>query len=83
MPGETVAWLNLTGIFGANCSIDEGHYDENDAIRSATIAQKFKTMTLIVYDKYNATTLYFRLKGKFGQNDTIMVCTINVTVRSF
>ena len=71
--GETVAWFNLTGIFGSNSSVDEGHYEENGAVRSATIAQKFKTMTLIVYDKYNATTLHFRLKGKLGVNGSIMV----------
>ena len=71
--GETVAWFNLTDIFGANCSVDEGNYEENEAIRSATIAQKFKTMTLVVYDKYNATTLHFRLKGKLGVNDTTVV----------
>ncbi len=59
-----MAYFNLSNIFPNNASIEEGNYAENDAIRSATLAQKFKTMTLIVFDKYNATKLSFKLKGK-------------------
>ncbi len=54
----------MSQIFLNNASIEEGNYDENEAIRSATLAQKFKTMSLIVFDKYNATKLSFKLKGK-------------------
>ncbi len=67
--GETVAYFNLSSIFPNNASIEEGNYNENDAIRSATLAQKFKTMTLIVFDKYNATKLSFKLKGKSEGTD--------------
>ncbi len=68
-----MAWFNLTGVYE---SVEEGSYDDNEAIRSATIAQKFCTMTLVVYDKYNATTLHFALKGKTASNESLTVCAI-------
>ena len=75
--GETVAYLNLSRIFPTDTTIDEGHYDENEAIRAATIAQKFKTISLVVYKKFNATTLHFQLKGKSKDQTAIEVVLIN------
>ena len=75
LAGETVAWFNLTGIFPSTGSVTEGSYTENEAIRAATIAQKYRTMTLIVHEnkKFNATTLHFRLKGKVDGNNSTEV----------
>lgn len=69
-----MAYLNVTQIFGWEGTIEEGTYDENPAIRAATVAQKFKTMSIVLYTKFNRTDLNLTLKGKELNGTSFMVC---------
>ena len=69
--GTTVAYLNMSSIFGSEGSISEAHYNNSDVIRTATVAQKHKTLHLLLYADRNATQLMFDIKGtnmKGGQH---------------
>ncbi|CAH1786367.1 unnamed protein product [Owenia fusiformis] len=78
--GTLVSYFNLSAVFGANGTIEEGKYDESEAIRSGTMSQKFKTLHVILYEKHNNTNLHFTLKGSSGTEKVWL--SFNVTVNT-
>ncbi len=60
----------MSEIFSSEDTIETGIYDDQDIVRAATIAQKFKAVNLVLYDKYNTTILNFYLKGKAKDGNT-------------
>ncbi|XP_072171737.1 N-acetylglucosamine-1-phosphotransferase subunits alpha/beta-like [Diadema setosum] len=77
--GLEVTYFNVTPIFGQGSTITEGKYDNKEIVRTATIAQKFKTVHLLLYKNMSESTLTFHILGK-GPNDTLLNVTFNVTV---
>ena len=62
--GVSVVYLNLTHIYGSDGTIEEGTYEDNPAVRAATLSQKFKTMSIVLYKKFNETVLNITIRGK-------------------
>jgi len=63
----------MTRLFGHTGLINDSYYEKNDVIRTVAIAQKLKVMTLLLFPKYNATTLKFFLEGKDTKENRIQV----------
>ena len=61
-----MAFFNVSSIFNPNGSIIEGRYLNNKAVRTATVAQKFFTVHLLLYKNISDTTLTFTIEGKQG-----------------
>ncbi|XP_061181061.1 N-acetylglucosamine-1-phosphotransferase subunits alpha/beta-like isoform X2 [Saccostrea echinata] len=68
-PGETIAFLNLTELIGSEGSILSAGHNKSDVVRSASVANKFKVITILLYSDHNRTAVSFKLKGHTG-NDT-------------
>ena len=68
-----MAYFNLSALFDDGTSLEEGHYGENAAIRSATLAQKFKTLSLLLFEKENSTVLHFQIKAKNNNHSAVEV----------
>lgn len=68
--GEFMAYINLTALFGGEVTISEGTYDENEAVRSVAIAQKFSVVTIVLQKNLSSILLNISLKGSRdgGQN---------------
>ncbi|PIK44711.1 putative N-acetylglucosamine-1-phosphotransferase subunits alpha/beta-like [Apostichopus japonicus] len=62
--GLQVAFFNVTPIFGKAGSIAEGHYQAGGIVRTATIAQLFKTVHLLLYKNFTETEIVIRVNGK-------------------
>ena len=76
--GETIAFLNLTELVGSEGSITSASHNKSDVVRLASVANKFKVITIILYSDHNETTVYFHLKCHTGnESDAFNVCTIN------
>ncbi|XP_022336372.2 N-acetylglucosamine-1-phosphotransferase subunits alpha/beta-like [Crassostrea virginica] len=65
-PGETIAFLNLTELVGSEGSITSASHNKSDVVRLASVANKFKVITIILYSDHNETTVYFHLKCHTG-----------------
>ncbi|XP_041472270.1 N-acetylglucosamine-1-phosphotransferase subunits alpha/beta-like isoform X1 [Lytechinus variegatus] len=79
--GLLVVYFNATPIFGEGSTITEGKYDNHDIVRTATIAQKFKTIHLLLYKNMSESVLTFHLSGK-TKDDSPLNVTFNVTVNT-
>jgi hypothetical protein len=62
--GHTTVYFNLSDVFDSDVNIEEGSYEENDAVRSVAIAKKFRLVTIVLYAGHNATTLTVHISGK-------------------
>ena len=40
--GHTTMYFNVSEVFDSTVNIEEGSYDESDAVRSVALAQKFR-----------------------------------------
>ncbi|XP_072047226.1 N-acetylglucosamine-1-phosphotransferase subunits alpha/beta-like [Amphiura filiformis] len=78
--GLTVAFFNVSTIFSPNGSISEGKYMNNKAVRTATVAQKFFTVHLLLYKNISETTVTFTIAGK--KSDVPVNVTFNVTINT-
>ncbi|XP_070534877.1 N-acetylglucosamine-1-phosphotransferase subunits alpha/beta-like isoform X2 [Ptychodera flava] len=78
--GLQVAFFNLTSIYGEG-SITAGKYDHNNAIRTATVSNKFKTIHMLVYGGHNSTNVTIYVEGKNIQGEEIQV-SFNVSVNT-
>ncbi|XP_030845190.1 N-acetylglucosamine-1-phosphotransferase subunits alpha/beta isoform X1 [Strongylocentrotus purpuratus] len=77
--GLLVVYFNATPIFGEGSTITEGKYDNRDIVRTATIAQKFKTVHVLLYKNMSESVLTFHILGK-RKDDSPLNVTFNVTV---
>lgn len=77
-PGIHIAYCNLSQILGVNGTVAETNYmyEDLDIIRSVSVAQKYKVMTLVLYKDKNATTLSFSLNLKNSNNSESQVCYV-------
>ena len=64
IPGLTTVFFNVSTIFSPNGSISEGRYLNNKAVRTATVAQKFFTVNLLLYKNISETDVVFTVEGK-------------------
>ncbi|XP_048726912.2 N-acetylglucosamine-1-phosphotransferase subunits alpha/beta-like isoform X2 [Ostrea edulis] len=69
-PGETIAFLNLTDLVGSNGSILAAGHNKSNVVRSASVANKFKVITILLYSDHNKTAVHFNLKAHTG-NESI------------
>lgn len=82
--GHTVMYFNLSALIGHLGSIASGLMDENAIIRSVSIAQKFKVITLVLYSNHTTVSLNFsftvadEISGEFTFNFTVVVDTIQI-----
>lgn len=67
--GLHAVFFNLTEVYGQG-KITEGEQDGSSILRSVTIAQKFKVMTITFYPNQTMTTVSLRLAGLKTVNDT-------------
>lgn len=80
--GLQVAYFNVTPIFGKTGSIEDGHYQPNNAVRAATIAQVFKTVHLVLFKNFSDTTVVLRISGKNADGEHAEVTfRVNVDTR--
>ncbi len=79
--GVSVLYVNLTHIFGENVTITEARYDESKVIRTATVAQKFKLITLLLHSNVSDTLIGFSLDGHRANNTPVNV-EFNLTVNT-
>ena len=62
-------YVNISAVFGEGVSLEEGDFSEDPALRTATLAQKFKTLSLILYENKNASKIHFYIKGKLNSTE--------------
>lgn len=75
-------FFNLSEVFGKG-KIIEGEHDGSSILRSVTIAQKFKVMTLTFNPNHTLTTATLRLVGHQTLNDTKKLeVKFNVTIET-
>lgn len=75
--GETIAFLNLTDLVGSNGSILAAGHNKSNVVRSASVANKFKVITILLYSDHNKTAVHFNLKAHTGNESiTFDVCKI-------
>ena len=66
-------YFNVSAFVGEDGKLEEGNYDDNDVVRTIAIAQKFDVVTVLLYEKRNATKLQFSLTGKSKAGDHMSV----------
>ena len=71
--GETIGYLNVTSLVGEEGSITEGTYEEIDAVRSVSIAQKFKVVTIVLHKNHSDVNVSVTLQGKDKNGDSFEV----------
>ena len=80
--GLHAMFFNLSEVFGQG-KITDGEQDGSDILRSVTIAQKFKVMTLTFYPNQTLTAGTLRLAGFKTMNETEKVeIKFNFTVET-
>ncbi|XP_071809115.1 N-acetylglucosamine-1-phosphotransferase subunits alpha/beta-like [Asterias amurensis] len=79
--GVAVLYINLTHIFGENITITEAQYDDSKVIRTATVAQKFKLITLLLHSNVSDTLIGFSLDGQKADHTPVKV-KFNLTVNT-
>lgn len=67
-PGETIVFLNLTDLTGSEGSISSATHNKSEVVRLASVANKFKVITVLLYADHNQTAVYFQLKGHTGND---------------
>lgn len=67
-PGETIVFLNLTDLTGSEGSISSATHNKSEVVRLASVANKFKVITVLLYADHNKTAIYFQLKGHTGND---------------
>ncbi|XP_074660402.1 N-acetylglucosamine-1-phosphotransferase subunits alpha/beta-like [Tubulanus polymorphus] len=81
-PGEMVAVIDLSSLFGTNGTINVGKYNESEMIRSATLTQKHKTFHVLLHENYTDVKLPFEFNGKNEQGkDLVVKLTINANTK--
>ncbi|XP_077995035.1 N-acetylglucosamine-1-phosphotransferase subunits alpha/beta-like [Glandiceps talaboti] len=78
--GLQVAFFNVTPVFIGG-SIASGKYDQNPAVRTATVSNKHKTVHLLVYANHNTTNVTFYLEGKDKEQEDVQL-SFNVSVNT-
>lgn len=61
-------FLNLTDLIGSEGSISSATHNKSEVVRLASVANKFKVITVLLYADHNKTTVNFQLKGHTGNN---------------
>ena len=80
--GLRAMYFNLSNIFGQG-QVTEGEQNDSPILRSITISQKFKVMTLTFYPNMSLTTISLRLAGLRTMNKTSKVeIKFNITVET-
>ncbi|XP_071956276.1 N-acetylglucosamine-1-phosphotransferase subunits alpha/beta-like [Antedon mediterranea] len=79
--GVQVGYFNVTSMFGNNGTIASGYYSNNNIVRTGTIAQKFKTMHLVLYKNHTEQNVSFFVEGTKSDGSGLNV-TFNVTVNT-
>jgi len=75
--GWTVVYFNLSTIIGDLGNINEGMYDQDPIIRSVSVAQKFKVVTIVLHANHTAVVLNFTL---IGRNNHLEALEFNFSV---
>ncbi|XP_078683763.1 N-acetylglucosamine-1-phosphotransferase subunits alpha/beta-like isoform X1 [Branchiostoma floridae x Branchiostoma belcheri] len=78
--GEHLVYFNLSAVFPEGTSVTEGKYDDSGVIRAATVAQKFKTLNIVLFPNKNASVLHFNLTGKNKDTNEKFNMAFNLTV---
>eukprot|EP00058_Branchiostoma_floridae_P023700 XP_002609190.1 hypothetical protein BRAFLDRAFT_125953 [Branchiostoma floridae] len=78
--GEHLMYFNLSAVFPEGISVSEGKYDDNGVIRAATVAQKFKTLNVVLFPNKNVSVLHFNLTGKNKETNDKFYMAFNLTV---
>ncbi|XP_033105239.1 N-acetylglucosamine-1-phosphotransferase subunits alpha/beta-like isoform X2 [Anneissia japonica] len=79
--GSMVGYFNVTTLFGSNGTIADGYYGKDKVVRTGTIAQKFKTLHLLLYKNFTERSISFFLEGTKSDGTGLNV-TFNVTVNT-
>lgn len=61
-------FLNLTDLIGSEGSILSATHNKSEVVRLASVANKFKVITVLLYADHNKTAVYFQLKGHTGND---------------
>ncbi|KNC48218.1 N-acetylglucosamine-1-phosphotransferase subunit beta [Thecamonas trahens ATCC 50062] len=78
-PHTPAMFVNLTLLFGHDGHVDEGSHDNSDMVRTATISQRNKIMTLTFHRDVNTTGVTLFVAGKAADGSTV-AATLNITV---
>ncbi|XP_006821287.1 N-acetylglucosamine-1-phosphotransferase subunits alpha/beta-like [Saccoglossus kowalevskii] len=78
--GLQVVYFNVTPVFGGG-SITDAKYDNNAVVRAATVTNKFKFISLLLYPDFNSTELTFYVHGIDSNKEDTKI-TFNVTVNT-
>jgi hypothetical protein len=82
--GETIAFLNLTDLVGSNGSVLTAVHNKSDIVRAATVANKFKVITILLYSGHNKTAVQFHLKAHTGNDsNSFDVCKIVIDMITY
>jgi hypothetical protein len=73
---EPAVYFNLTGIVGKNQIVDASH-DNSKVVRTATISQKYKLMTLTFYPRMPRQNVAISITHKVGSEE--IETTFNIT----
>ncbi|XP_022082815.1 N-acetylglucosamine-1-phosphotransferase subunits alpha/beta-like isoform X2 [Acanthaster planci] len=79
--GVTAFFLNLTVVFDTNSSITEAQYDDHKIVRTATVAQKYKLITVLLHENVSDTLIGVNVSGR-RNDDTLLSVSFNMTVNS-
>ena len=66
-------YFNLTELLGTEGKVTGAKVVTNAALRVATVANKFKVMTIVLHPDRNSTTLDLRLDYSTGVNTSFTV----------
>ena len=69
--GHSVIYFNYSSLVGSTGSINEGYYDPDPIIRSVSIGQSFKIVTLIMISNHSSSLLNFSLSGTKNEKKII------------
>ncbi|GFO26810.1 N-acetylglucosamine-1-phosphotransferase subunits alpha/beta-like, partial [Plakobranchus ocellatus] len=75
--GEYLMYFNLTELLGDSGRITAAMASETKVLRSASVSNKFKVMTCVLHQGYNATTVNISLEYTAGQNTSF---SLNISV---
>ena len=66
-------FFNLTELLGEKGKVSAAKATANKVIRVASVANKFKVMTLVLHPGHNATTVNLSLEYTIGANTSFSV----------
>ncbi|KAK3088613.1 hypothetical protein FSP39_021285 [Pinctada imbricata] len=80
--GETIAYLNLTSLLTSEGKITSATHGPSDVIRIASVANKFKVITILLHSGYNKTKETFHLKGHRGNESDVFQFNFTLTTET-